>query len=190
MSSDSEDTKKPFYKKAGFWISIVILAFIAIVVIKVANSTSTIDKAIDQLNTVVTSTNTTEPDKIYSLGEEATLGSGSIIVTQVEKSSGDWLNKPKTGKEFVVVHVTIKNNGSLNLSYNPWYFKVQNSQGQQESITFSTIDSDTSLSAGELISGGTVSGTIVFEEPVDDQNLILIYQDSIWGIKSIQIKLQ
>ena len=68
MSSNSEDTKKPFYKKAGFWISIVILAFIAIVVIKVANSTSTIDKAIDQLNTLVTSTNTTEPDKIYSLG--------------------------------------------------------------------------------------------------------------------------
>ena len=67
---------------------------------------------------------------------------------------------------------------------------MQNSQGQQESMTFSTIDSDTALQSGELLPGGKVSGTIIFEQPIGDTGLVLIYKDSIWSSKELKIKLQ
>ena len=66
---------------------------------------------------------------------------------------------------------------------------MQNSQGQQENETFTIIDQDTSLQSGELVAGGKVSGTIVFEEPKDDTGLTLIYSDSIWSSKELKIKL-
>lgn len=184
MSDNSEKVKKPIYKKWWFWLIIIIL------VIAIVGSGSSNNNSSTQTSTSSSSTSTDNSSKVYSVGEEATLGNGSVTVTKVEKSNGSTYDKPKSGKEFVIVHVTIKNNGSSNLSYNPFYFKVQNSQGQQEDITFTTVDQDTSLQSGELISGGSVSGTVVFEEPVNDSNLTLIYQDSIWSSKSIQIKLQ
>ena len=68
--------------------------------------------------------------------------------------------------------------------------KNENSQGQQENMTFTTIDKDTSLQSGELIPGGTVSGTITFEQPINDVGLTLIYNDNIWSSKELKIKLQ
>ena len=184
MADNSEKVKKPIYKKWWFWLIIVI------VVVAISSSGSSNDNSSTPTGTLSSSNSTDNSNKIYSISEEATLGTGSVIVTKVEKSDGTTYDKPKSGKEFVIVYVTIKNNGSSNLSYNPYYFKIQNSQGQQEDITFTTVDQDTSLQSGELVPGGSVSGTIVFEEPINDSNLTLIYQDSIWSNKSIRIKLQ
>lgn len=126
----------------------------------------------------------------YSIGEEAILGDGAITVTAVERSQGNEWDKPKSGKEYVIVSVTIENKGEDNLSYNPFYFKMQNSQGQQESMTFSTINNDTALESGELIPGGKISGTIIFEQPTGDSELTLIYNDNIWSSQELKIKLQ
>lgn len=134
---------------------------------------------------------TTQDEKTeYNQGEEAILGKGAITVTKVQKSQGTQYDKPKSGKEFVIVYVTIENKGSSNLSYNPYYFKMQNSQGQQESRTFTIVDNDTSLQSGELIPGGKVSGTIVFEQPKGDTGLVLIYNDSIWSSKELKINIK
>lgn len=126
----------------------------------------------------------------YNQGDAATLGDGVIKVTKVEKSQGNDWDKPKSGKEFVIITVSIENKGKNKLSYNPYDFKLQNSQGQQESITFTTINSDTSLSSGELVAGGKVSGTIAFETTKGDKDLPLIYSDSIWSSKELKIKLK
>ena len=126
----------------------------------------------------------------YNQGDAATLGDGVIKVTKVEKSQGNDWDKPKSGKEFVIITVSIENKGKNKLSYNPYDFKLQNSQGQQESITFTTINSDTSLSSGELVAGGKVSGTIAFETTKGDKGLSLIYSDSILSSKELKIKLK
>lgn len=123
-------------------------------------------------------------------GETGILGDGAITVTKVERSQGNEWDKPKSGKEFVIVTVSIENKGKDKLSYNPFDFKLQNSQGQQEEQAFTTIDNDTSLQSGELIPGGKVSGTIAFEQPKDDKNLVLIYNDSIWSSKELKINLK
>ena len=180
-----ESEKKPVYKKWWFWAIVIIIVLMAIgAVSEDTSNTSTSTNAIKQENGPVENEKTE-----YSQGEEARLGNGAVTITKVEKSQGGQFDKPKTGKEFVIVYVTIENKGNSNLSYNPFYFKMQNSQGQQESMTFTTINNDTSLQSGELIPGGKVSGTIVFEQPKGDTGLILIYSDSIWSSKELKIKL-
>ncbi len=186
MSEHLEKEKKPIYKKWWFWLIVII------VVIGIAGSGSSDNNSTTQTSSSTTSSNTKVEDenKIYNVGEEAILGKGSVTVTKIEKSKGSSFDKPKAGKEFVIIHVTIKNKGTSNLSYNPYYFKLQNSQGQQENITLSTENNDTALNHGELIENGSVSGTIIFEEPINDSNLTLVYQDNLWSNKSIKIKLQ
>ncbi len=174
-----EREKKPIYKKWWFWVIILIVIVIA------SAGASEVNTA-DSTSAYASKNEKTE----YNQGEEAVLGNGAITVTKVEKSQGSQFDKPKTGKEFVIVHVTIENKGNSNLSYNPYYFKMQNSQGQQESTTFTTIDKDTALHSGELIPGGKISGTITFEQPKEDIGLVLIYSDNIWSSKELKIKLQ
>ena len=52
-----------------------------------------------------------------------------------------------------------------------------NSQGQIDSSTFATINSDTSLGSGDLMAGGSKEGTIVFEEVKDDTLKLNLYSD-------------
>ena len=192
MSNHEETEKKPIYKKWWFWlIAIIVIIGIAGSGEKSSNNQQT---AQTTQTTQTSSVAQNEENKVeekteYNQGEEAILGNGAITVTKVEKSNGSQYDKPKAGKEYVIVHLTIENKGEKNLSYNPYYFKMQNSQGQQENETFTIIDQDTSLQSGELVAGGKVSGTIVFEEPKDDTGLTLIYSDSIWSSKELKIKL-
>lgn len=183
-----ENEKKPIYKKWWFW-AIIIVIIIGIVSTQGANNTTKGNSTTTQASSNLFNTDKNEKTE-YNQGEEARLGKGAITVTKVEKSKGKNYNKPKAGKEFVIVYVTIENIGKDNLSYNPFYFKMQNSQGQQESTTFTMIDQDTALQSGELIPGGKISGTITFEEPIGDTGLTLIYSDSIWSSKELKIKLQ
>lgn len=141
-------------------------------------------------NTNLTSTTSNQiEEKIYSIGEEAVLNSSVITVTDVKKSSGDKWNKPDSGKEYVIVYVTIKNRGKRNMSYSQYDFKMQNNNGQIDTHSWVSLDTDTRLNSGELASGGNVSGTIIFEEPIDDAGLILLYSDNIFSSKQIKIKL-
>lgn len=178
------DEKKPVYKKWWFWLIIIII------ILALASSGGS-NNGNGGTQTTSTQTTAQQPEKTeYNQGEEAILGDGAITVTKVERSQGTEFDKPATGKEYVIVHVKIENKGNSNLSYNPYYFKMQNSQGQQEDTTFTTIDQDTSLNSGELIPGGSVEGTLTFEETTGDSGLILIYSDSVWSSNELKIKLQ
>ena len=180
MANHSETEGKPIYKKWWFW-AIIIIVIIAIAATQGGTENSTDPTASTGGTTIKTE---------YNQGAEAILGDGAITVTKVERSQGSEYDKPASGKEYVIVHVKIENKGNDNLSYNPYYFKMQNSQGQQENTTFTTIDQDTALNSGELIPGGTVEGTLVFEETIGDTGLILIYNDNVWSSQELKIKLQ
>ena len=125
----------------------------------------------------------------FLVGEEAKLNDNVLIVNEFNKTNGDTWNTPKSGHEYVIVNVTIKNDGEGTISYNPYDFKMQNSKGQITDICFTTIDTDTSLHSGELVSGGEVSGTLAFEQPINDEELVLIYSGNIFSSKEVKIKL-
>lgn len=116
----------------------------------------------------------------FEVGEQVDLDGQVVEVTKVEKSDGDEFDKPSDGKEFVIVHVSIENHSDEEISYNPFDFKMKNSDGQIEDQGITIIDSDTALSSGDLSPDGNVSGTLSFEQPIDDEGLQLIFEPSFW----------
>lgn len=182
-----EKEKKPIYKKWWFWLLIVIV-IAGIVSVGGGDSNTTKQTSSNPTTNTTNSSNKNEKTE-YNKGEEAILGDSAIIVTKVEKSQGSQWDKPSSGKEYVIVSISIENKGKKNITYNPYDFKIQNSQGQQENITFTTIDNDTALHTGELIPGGKINGTVTFEQPKGDEGLVLIYNNNIWSSKELKIKL-
>lgn len=175
-------------KRASRGMALASLIVAIIAVFMAYNMHKGLETAVNEINNAIDNSKTETLE--YNQGEAATLGDAVIKVTKVEKSQGNDWNKPKSGKEFVIITVSIENKGSSKLSYNPYDFKLQNSQGQQENITFTTINNNTSLSSGELVAGGKVSGTIAFETTKGDKGLALIYSDSILSSKELKIKLK
>lgn len=185
-----ERVRKPIYKR--WWVWIIAIIILIGIVAKDGESEQTSGEP----QTVENSDNTEEEkdeknieNKEFKIGEKVELDGHVVEVTEVEKSSGDDFDKPSDGKEYVIVHVSIENNGDKEISYNPFNFKMKNSNGQIEDQTFTIIDNDTALSSGDLAPGGNVSGTIAFEQPIDDDGLQLIFEPSFWSNKEIIFNL-
>ena len=121
-----------------------------------------------------------EVKKDYKVNETAVYEDVEYTVTKVEKSQG---------KEFVIVTVKIENKSDEKVDYNSLYFKVVNSEGQEDSVSFSTIDSDTSLGSGDLVAGGSKEGTLVFEQKKDDKLKLNIYANIISSEPTITVIL-
>lgn len=83
--------------------------------------------------------------------------------------------------EYIIVTVAFENIGNEQISYNIWDFEMSNSLGHLSSESFTTINSDSSLSAGSLLPGGKKTGTIAFEQPKNDPNLVLYYKQNIFS---------
>jgi hypothetical protein len=131
-----------------------------------------------------------EVQEFFEIGDNVNLDGTIVTVKGVEKSSGDDFDQPKNGMEYVIITINIKNSSDDKISYNPFDFKVQNSNGQITDIAFTIVDTETALESGELAVGGEVEGTITFEEPIGDSGLILIYQPSFWfDDRVVKIKL-
>lgn len=151
--------------------------------------TKTEDNQKDSENETKTEEKKEETKEFYAIGEEVKLDNNKLVVNSVEKSAGGEFDKPQDGNEFVIVNVTISNDGDSEISYNPYNFEMQNSQGQIKDQAFTTVNTDTALHDGKLAAGGTVSGTIAFEQPVGDTNLVLKYKADMFNNKEIKVKL-
>ena len=179
--------QKPKKKKWPIVLAVIVIVIVIAVIGNALGSRNSDDSANSDSNSVSDSSDnkqesaqTTQEDKesVYGLNIPAENDEVQITVTKVERSNGKEYDKPDDGKEFVIVTVKIKNIGDEKLSYNSYDFKMSNSQGQVTDESFTTVDSDTALSYGELKSGGEVEGTISFEQPKGDEGLILEYYDN------------
>lgn len=187
--------KKPLLKKWWFWVIAIIVLLIGIGSCGSKNNEPT--KVGGTVTTNTSSSNNSSKSaqsnksKTFKIGDVVALDGLNLSVTKVDKSNGDDFEKPKSGNEFVIIHVKIANKGTEKIDYNPLYFKVQNSKGQITDETFTTIDQDTTLNSGELAPNGEVEGTIAFEEPQGDKGLVLQFQDDIFSKDDkISINLQ
>lgn len=142
-----------------------------------------------ETTTTYKATTTTIKD-IFGVGELVDIQGTVITVTKFEKSKGSDFDKPREGMEYVIVSIEIVNNSNKKISYSPLDFKMQNSKGQINDIAFTIVDSDTALNSGELIPKGEVEGTIVFEEPINDLELTLIYQPNFWDEEVTKVMIK
>lgn len=113
----------------------------------------------------------------YNMKETARVGDTTVRVTKAIRTEGTEEIKPKEGKEFVVVTVTIQNRGKENLYFAPQNFKIKNLQKQLQRPAINNLEEATELGYGELMPGGSATGTIVFEVSKTDKTLSLIYSD-------------
>lgn len=117
---------------------------------------------------------------VFNINETAVYEDVHYTVTNVEYSNGDDWDKPADGKNYVIVTVKIENKSGEKIAYNSLDWTMLNSEGQEDDETFSTIDSDTNLSSGDLAAGGSKTGTLVFEEKKDESSLKLLYYSDMF----------
>ncbi|WP_251552086.1 DUF4352 domain-containing protein [Neobacillus muris] len=127
-------------------------------------------------------------EKVYSVGEEIKLVSSSLIVTKVEKSQGNDEEKPKEGNEFIIVTIQIMNTGNEKLEYSPDYFNLLNHKGEYIIQPLLMIDIETTLSSGEIAPGASVTGTLAFEQPVNEKLQLQYYSRT--DLTKITVNLQ
>ncbi|WP_165998432.1 DUF4352 domain-containing protein [Bacillus sp. Cs-700] len=131
-----------------------------------------------------------EKDKVYKVGDVVQINDKELTVLKVEKSKGNEYSSLKSGDEYVIISVKITNNSKEKISYNPYDFEMSNSKGQILQHSYSGIHEDTALHYGELAPGGTVEGTVLFEQPIDDKKLQLQYTVNFWRDRMIRVDLQ
>lgn len=189
--------KKPFYKRWWFIVLVLIIAFGAITTVG-EDETDAGPAKVDGDTEVVAEDNDDEKDNDeeeienteFSVGEQVEFEGQIVEITDVQFSSGEDFDTPAEGNEYVIVHIKIENQSDEKISYNPYNFSMENSNGQIENQTFTIIDTDTALSSGELREGGNVEGTLVFEQPIDDDGLKLIFEPSFWSTDEVIFNLQ
>jgi hypothetical protein len=94
-----------------------------------------------------------------------------------------------TNKQGIIVTVSQTNRDKATKSYNALDWKLQTPQGTIENMTIIFGDNSKSLSAGELVTGGSVEGTVAFDYAgpgtyyVQYKPLLNLGSDlGVWGI--------
>ena len=123
----------------------------------------------------------------YNIGDTVKIKDQSLVVNSVKTSMGEGNDKPKEGNEFLILNLTLKNNGELN--YNPYSFQIENAKGEIKDRTFTAIDGKEALDKGTLAPGEEVTGTIVVQEPIGAKDLKLNYVPNIFKKDVATVKL-
>jgi len=169
---------KAWYKRFWVW-ALIIVVLIAIG----SASGSKDDTSVDTANNTADSSEVSEAPKTdtekteFSIGDAAAFDDKTVTVTDVQRNyqTGNQFLQPETGKEFVLVTVEITNNGKSAMDYNTFEFKLQDSNGVQQSESYTAL-SEGKLNSGSLAPGGKVTGKLAYEVPQGDAGLKLLYQ--------------
>lgn len=128
--------------------------------------------------------------EVYAIKETVHLEDMDVTVNGVSTSEGEKYHEPEEGKVFVLINVTITNTSNDEISYNELYAKIQNGQGQINSVGLTLLSLKDKLNSGKLISGGTVTGTIVTEAAKDEINsMIFIYEPNPFSDEAAKVQL-
>lgn len=128
-----------------------------------------------------------ETDVEFAVGESGTVGGVKLTVSSAEyKTSLGEFDNAADGKTFIVVNVGLENTSDRTKPYNEYDFRVQTAGGQVLDPTIALTDT---LSSGDIVTGGKVSGDIVFEVPVEDGHQYLIWKPGLDSDRAI-VELQ
>ena len=183
-------SEKPFYKKAWFWIVIVVI-------IAIGSQYKQPEKVGENKKSESNGSSQTqkgdskkEEKTEFNVGDIIAFDGKELTVEKVERNwnSGNAYLKPKDGKEYVKVSVKIKNKSETEMNYNVFEFKAEDSNGAAENADMQTYSLPDSLGSGDLVKGGKKSGSMIFEVPAGS-SLKLHYQPSFWSNKKVIVNL-
>ena len=188
--SSKTKSEKPFYKKAWFWVVIVVI-------IAIGSQYKQPEKVGENKNSGSNGSSQTqnsekkkEEKTEFNVGDIIAFDGKELTVEKVERNwnSGNSYLKPKDGKEYVKVSVKIENKSETEMNYNVFEFKAEDSNGAAENADMQTYSLPDSLGSGDLVKGGKKSGSMIFEVPAGS-SLKLHYQLSFWSKKKVIVNL-
>lgn len=127
--------------------------------------------------------------KVYKVGQTASYKGYEIKVNSVKFNQGDDFNKPDSGKQYVIVNITITNHTNESQNYNPYDFKL-NADGNNTYVTEIITNVDNTLESGSLDKGAKVTGNLVGQAKTSAKKLQLQYKTSIWNDNTVKFNLK
>jgi uncharacterized protein DUF4352 len=114
----------------------------------------------------------------FKVGDQVKVGDSNIVTVNSFKTAiASEFEKPKSGNQFVVADVTVKNTSSESQSISSIaQFTLKDSTGQKYT---ETILSTATPPDGELAAGDTVKGQIAYEVPAAQHDFTLAFQADI-----------
>lgn len=132
----------------------------------------------------------TEEYNDYKLGDTLLIDKRELTVTDIQRDYKTKCGKPQDGQEYVKVTLKLENKSDKIASVNPFNFKIQDSQGVIEDYSFSgSVGQEDPINDSELAPNGFIKGSLIFEVPKGDNNLVFIYKPDLFVNKQIKIKL-
>jgi hypothetical protein len=137
-----------------------------------------------------TSTPTESQTQTFYLNEQIKLDDKVLTVTSISdyKSSNQFI-QPTPGNKFVVVDVTMENQGKDAVSVNPLEFKLQDNNNYSYQVSLMS-DKTPLLSSEPIQPGRKVRGFITFEVPTNSTTFELAYTPNFFSNKQIIVKLE
>ena len=135
--------------------------------------------------------NQEQQKSVYAVGETVILKNHQLIANSVTTPwiSSNMFDKPQSSEnEYVMVNVTIINNGKSQLSVNSFGFKLEDENGVQRNASITVANNQ--LSTTELSVEGKVSGNLVFEAKTGSKTLKLHYSPGFLGGKEVVVNLK
>lgn len=172
--------KKPFYKRVWF----IILAIIVVIVIFSQMGSGNSDDSAKKVDSSSSKTDSSssKAQSTFKVGETAEYKGVQFKVNKVDFTDGDPdVDSPDSGKQYVVMNITMTNNGDEKYEYNPYDFKLDDN-GNQTDVTEITSSVNDTLNSGTLAKGGSVTGNLVGQANTSNK-LKLIYSGSIFSQK-------
>ena len=111
--------------------------------------------------------------KTFNLNQRIKYDDIVYSITNVEEIEGTEYRQPKDGNRFIMVTIEMQNSGKDKVKYSYRNWRMNNSSGNSVARIFTPSNADTALYSGYLVVGAKKSGTLVFEQPKDDNNLYL-----------------
>lgn len=136
------------------------------------------------------------PEILPGWPDEALPGPGQVVeaagvrlaVTDVALKERVEFGKAPAGSQFVVLAVQIRNVDRTRLPYNPLYFRVKDAAGYEYLPTAGSPE--TSLQAGTLYPGQSVTGQLIFQVPLSAGRLVLSFLPTVLWEEFEEIRIE
>lgn len=125
----------------------------------------------------VTEINRENRGKVFNMSETIEYQGMKYQVVAAERSKGTAYKTPKDGYEFIVVTLRLENTSDEKQKYDNKSWRLKNSVGQETGKIFLPIKDHPTLYSGSLVIGGQKTGSLVFEQLLEDPELELNFYD-------------
>jgi len=127
----------------------------------------------------------------FNIGDVIAMGTTNLTVNEVQYPAGDQYNKPNDGFKFLVVDLTIENQGATAITVSTFLqMSLKDASGQNYDVDFgASMASGGSSPDGEISPGEKLRGQVGFQVPENVTDLVFVFDADVWGTGKVFVTL-